>query len=66
MRRDELRAALNNGRAVFGTMIQKIRTPAIAHILADAGCEFGFFDMEHSTLGIETALISSKSSLVPD
>lgn len=55
MRPNKLRGMLQQGLPGFGTMIQEIRTPAIALILANAGYDFVFIDMEHSTFSIETA-----------
>jgi 2-keto-3-deoxy-L-rhamnonate aldolase RhmA len=42
-------------RAVkLGTLIAEFATPGIGHILKSAGCDFVFFDMEHSGFGMET------------
>ncbi|MEM9427691.1 MAG: aldolase/citrate lyase family protein [Pseudomonadota bacterium] len=38
-----------------GTYIGEFATPGIGGILASAGCEFAFVDMEHSGFGFETA-----------
>jgi len=38
----------------FGHYVGEFATPGIGHLLASAGCEFVFFDMEHSGIGIET------------
>lgn len=37
-----------------GHFIVEFATPGIGHILAAAGCDFVFFDMEHSGFGFET------------
>lgn len=55
MRPNKVRATLQQGKPIFGTMIQEIRTPAIAMILANAGFDFVFLDMEHGAFSIETA-----------
>jgi len=38
----------------LGHFIIEFATPGIGHILAGAGCDFVFFDMEHSGFGFET------------
>jgi 2-keto-3-deoxy-L-rhamnonate aldolase RhmA len=38
----------------LGTLIAEFATPGIGHILKSAGCDFVFFDMEHSGFGMET------------
>ena len=35
MRKNALRSVLQEGRPVFGTMIQEVRTPAIAELMAE-------------------------------
>jgi 2-keto-3-deoxy-L-rhamnonate aldolase RhmA len=47
MKPNPLRAKLAAGEIVYGTMIQDIRSPSIGQIMARAGCDFVFFDMEH-------------------
>jgi len=47
MKPNLLRAKLNAGETVYGTMIQDVRSPSIGQIMARAGCDFVFFDMEH-------------------
>jgi len=42
-----LREQLRQGKTVYGTMIQDMRSPSIGQIMALAGCDFLFFDMEH-------------------
>lgn len=39
----------------LGTYIGEFATPGIGHLLRNAGCEFVFFDMEHSGFSFETA-----------
>jgi 2-dehydro-3-deoxyglucarate aldolase/4-hydroxy-2-oxoheptanedioate aldolase len=43
-----------NGRAKFGHFVVEFVTPGIGHILKAAGCDFVFFDMEHSGFSFET------------
>ncbi len=38
----------------LGHYLGEFATPGIGHILANAGCQFVFFDMEHSAFGFET------------
>jgi 2-keto-3-deoxy-L-rhamnonate aldolase RhmA len=39
----------------LGHFIVEFATPGIGHILKAAGCDFAFFDLEHSGFGFETA-----------
>jgi 2-dehydro-3-deoxyglucarate aldolase/4-hydroxy-2-oxoheptanedioate aldolase len=54
MRKNALRSVLQEGRPVFGTMIQELRTPAIVELMAVAGFDFVFIDMEHGAFNMET------------
>ena len=38
----------------FGHYVGEFATPGIGHLLTSAGCDFVFFDMEHSGFGFET------------
>ena len=40
--------------AKLGHFVVEFVTPGIGHILKSAGCDFVFFDMEHSGFGFET------------
>jgi len=42
------------GKTVAGAMVFEFFSPGIASILANAGCRFALFDMEHTGLGFET------------
>lgn len=55
MRPNRLRALLQNDQFATGIMIQEVRSPAIAIILAQAGFDFAFIDMEHGRFDIESA-----------
>ncbi len=55
------RARLLEGRAVAGTMIRLVRTPAIALVAKEAGLDFFMFDMEHGPIGFEA--VSDAASL---
>jgi 2-keto-3-deoxy-L-rhamnonate aldolase RhmA len=54
MRENKVKRALKRGETVFGTMIQEVRSPSIAQILAVAGFDFFFIDMEHGPYSIES------------
>lgn len=54
MRPNRLRALLQSGEFAIGTMIQEIRSPAIAIILAHADFDFAFIDMEHGRFDLES------------
>ena len=41
-------------RVKLGTLVAEFATPGIGHILKSAGCDFVFFDMEHSGFSMET------------
>jgi 2-keto-3-deoxy-L-rhamnonate aldolase RhmA len=55
MRANFLRSQLGSGKPVIGTMIEEISSPFIVHILANAGYDFVFIDMEHGRFGQEEA-----------
>jgi 2-keto-3-deoxy-L-rhamnonate aldolase RhmA len=54
MRANALREKLQEGEPVYGTMIQAVPMPAIAQVMALAGCDFIFFDMEHGPFNMES------------
>jgi len=54
LRENRVKRALKQGRVVIGTMISEMRSPAIAQIMAGAGFDFIFIDMEHGAYTIET------------
>lgn len=54
MRKNALRQALQEGKTVFGTMLQESRSPAVPELMAAAGFDFIFIDMEHGALNMET------------
>ena len=47
MKPNAMRARLKAGEVVYGTIIQDGRSPSIGQIMARAGVDFLFFDMEH-------------------
>lgn len=54
MRSNKVKRALMNGEVQIGTWVNVIRTPQITQMLATAGFDFMYVDMEHSCLSIET------------
>ncbi len=54
MIKNRVRAKLNNGETVLGTMIQELRSPAVPVLFANAGFDFIFIDMEHGAHNMET------------
>lgn len=54
MRDNKVRAKLKRGEPVFGTMLTECANPALAKILADAGFDYFFFDLEHGAFTLQT------------
>jgi 2-keto-3-deoxy-L-rhamnonate aldolase RhmA len=54
MRENRVKRALMSGEVQVGTWVNTFRTPQIAQVLATAGFDFVYIDMEHSILSIET------------
>lgn len=54
MKPNPLRTILNQGKPAYGTMFQELRSPSAVQIMALAGCDFLFFDMEHGPFNMET------------
>ncbi len=69
MRTNRVREILSQGGVALGTMITEVRNPSIAKMLADAGFDFVFIDMEHGSFGMETVadmiLVARLSGLTP-
>lgn len=55
MRDNPVRSKLKLGEPVIGTMITDFPAPSIALLLAQAGFDFFFIDMEHGTFNLESA-----------
>jgi 2-keto-3-deoxy-L-rhamnonate aldolase RhmA len=49
-----LKEIARSGGLAAGTFLVEFVTPGIGHILAGAGCDFAFLDMEHSGFSTET------------
>ena len=54
MRRNVIKQRLANGDRIVGTMIQEVRTPAMAQILKQVGFDFFMIDTEHGAFDLET------------
>jgi 2-dehydro-3-deoxyglucarate aldolase/4-hydroxy-2-oxoheptanedioate aldolase len=54
MTENSLREMTSHRRLKLGTLVAEFATPGIGHILKSAGCDFVFFDMEHSGFSMET------------
>ena len=54
MRTNRVKQALKAGETVVGTMMVECRAPEIARLLARAGFDFIFIDLEHGAFSIET------------
>ncbi len=55
MRNNRVRALLSEGKTVYGTMIQELTSTVVPIILAHAGYDFAFIDMEHGPFSLESA-----------
>ena len=55
MRNNHLRAILSEGKSAYGTMIQELKSTVVPIILANAGYDFAFIDMEHGPFTLESA-----------
>ena len=64
MQPNKLKADLKAGRAVAGPIINEARSVSTVKIMAGAGFDFLFFDMEHAMLDWETLLNLVQMSLV--
>ncbi len=54
MKPNAIKADVLGGRTVAGAMVFEFFSPGVATILANAGCRFVLYDMEHTGLGFET------------
>lgn len=54
MRPNLVKKALKEGQVVVGTMISECRGPGVMTMMATAGWEYVYIDMEHSTFSLET------------
>ncbi|MGE5507401.1 MAG: HpcH/HpaI aldolase family protein [Chitinophagales bacterium] len=54
MRENRVKRILKEGGTVIGTMISEVRGPGVMKMLATAGFDYVYIDMEHSTYSMET------------
>jgi 2-dehydro-3-deoxyglucarate aldolase/4-hydroxy-2-oxoheptanedioate aldolase len=54
MRPNAIKSDVLGGKAVAGAMVFEFFSPGMSAILANAGCRFVVYDMEHTGLGYET------------
>jgi 2-dehydro-3-deoxyglucarate aldolase/4-hydroxy-2-oxoheptanedioate aldolase len=54
MKPNSIKAPVMAGETVVGAMTFEFFSPGMSAILANAGCRFVFYDMEHTGLGFET------------
>jgi 2-dehydro-3-deoxyglucarate aldolase/4-hydroxy-2-oxoheptanedioate aldolase len=54
MQPNEIKQPLLKGETVVGAMTFEFFSPGMSAILANSGCRFVFYDMEHTGLGFET------------
>ena len=69
MKRNAVGDLLQAGKTAYGTMAQAVRLPALGQIMALAGCDFLFLDMEHGAFDLETiadmVLVTRMSGVTP-
>ncbi|HEY8448034.1 MAG TPA: aldolase/citrate lyase family protein [Thermomicrobiales bacterium] len=66
MQTNRTKAALREGRAVVGPIIGEARSVGTVKLMAQAGFDFLFFDMEHAMFDWETILTLVQTSLLCD
>ena len=54
MQPNAIKREILDGGTVAGAMVFEFFTPGVSAILANAGCRFVIYDMEHAGLGYET------------
>jgi len=54
MKENKVKRALKEGKVVLGTLVDFVRTPAIATVMKSLGFSFIFIDSEHSGFSMET------------
>jgi 2-keto-3-deoxy-L-rhamnonate aldolase RhmA len=66
MRKNRVKTALAEGKAVSGPIMEEIRTVGVVKYLAMAGHDFLWFDMEHNFLDWDTLLTLVQTSISAD
>jgi 2-dehydro-3-deoxyglucarate aldolase/4-hydroxy-2-oxoheptanedioate aldolase len=62
---NKTKAKLKRGEIALGHFVLEFATPGIGHMIANAGCDFAIFDMEHTSFSHEQmrqAILSAKSA----
>ncbi len=65
MRKNKTKAKLKRGEIAVGHFVLEFDTPGIGQMIANAGCEFVIFDMEHSSFtqkSIRRSIVSAKAA----
>lgn len=66
---NRVKQALKKGRPVFGTMMTEVASPGFIWMLANAGFDFVFIDMEHGTFDLplvaDAIKVARLTNLVP-
>jgi 2-keto-3-deoxy-L-rhamnonate aldolase RhmA len=65
MRKNKTKAKLKRGEVAVGHFVLEFDTPGIGQMIANAGCEFVIFDMEHSSFTLESirrSIVSAKAA----
>jgi 2-keto-3-deoxy-L-rhamnonate aldolase RhmA len=63
--KNKTKAILKSGGITIGHFVLEFATPGIGQLLANAGCDFAIFDMEHSSLtqeNIRWSILSAKAA----
>jgi len=66
MQPNKVKAALREGRAVSGPIVNEARSVSFVKMMAQAGHDFLFFDMEHAMFNWETVFNLVQMSLVSE
>ncbi len=62
---NKTKAKLKRGEIALGHFVLEFATPGIGNMIANAGCDFAIFDMEHTSFTqemVRQAILSSKAS----
>jgi 2-keto-3-deoxy-L-rhamnonate aldolase RhmA len=63
MRENRLKQRLRDGQTQIGTWVHTLATPPLAQVLATAGFDFVYIDMEHSAFSLQTVTDFCRSGL---
>ena len=64
MQTNRVKAALRDGKAVSGPIVNEARSISTVKMMSQAGHDFLFFDMEHAMFNWETMLNLVQASLL--